>query len=119
MKVTVSSGEYDVISSGCVVADSWESDIQFHIQLEDSLTIEIVLHFEYLENKEREFSVESTENSLIFKCVNFSDTVGTSQPIELGVFFGKTIFFGFRNYEEKHVMRKIEYAFYTNKQEKK
>lgn len=119
MNVTISSGKYNVISSGCVVADSWESDIYFHVQINTSLTLEIVLHFEEIEGKGRDFTVEAKEKALYFKCINFSDTVGTASPLELGEFLGTTLFFYFRNYEEKGVMRKIDYAFYTYEQEKK
>ncbi len=119
MNVTVSSGKYDVISSGCVIADAWESDIQFHIHLNALTILEVELRFEYEEGKDRNFTVESTGKSLLFRCVNFSDTVGTSHPLEIGEFLGKKIFLSFRNYEEKNVMRKIDYAFYTYKQETK
>ena len=33
MEVKVSSGKYNVISSGLVLADAWDSDIEFHVQI--------------------------------------------------------------------------------------
>lgn len=115
MNVTVSSGKFDVISSGLVIADNWESDIEFHININKLIKLHVKLRFIEEEGAERDFRIESEEAALVFKCVNFGDTVGTSYPLEIASFSGKKIYFNFRNYEEKKVMRKIEYTFYTDK----
>lgn len=115
MKITVSSGKYDVIENGSVIADAWESDIEFHLYVNPLGYITLILHFEEQKDSERKIEFEAKENKIKFTCINFEDTVGTSRPLELGVISGKKVYFNFRNYEEKKVMRKIEYTFYEEK----
>lgn len=115
MEVKVSSGKYNVISSGLVLADAWDSDIEFHVQIIKGTILNIKLKFEEKEGRNRDLEIESEKNALVFKCINFSDSSGTAFPIEIGTFIGKRLFFNFRNYGEKNVMRKVEYTFLTEK----
>lgn len=115
MNITVSSGKYDVIQSGLVIADSWNSDIEFHLQLSKITVLNVTLRFVEQEGADKNFEVLAESNALVFKCTNFMDSTGTSYPIELATIKGKKVFLNFRNYGEKNVMRKIEYAFYSEK----
>lgn len=112
MKINILSGSYKIIKSGSIIADEWASDIKFQLCPNAIISMTICLHFEEREGHERSLNVQSNTNTITFVCVNFGDTVGTSHPIEIGKISGKRIYFNFRNYEEKRVMRKIEYTFY-------
>lgn len=115
MEVSASSGKYSVISSGLVLADDWDSDIGFHVQITKEMVLNIKLKFEEKEGAGRDLEIEAGKDELIFKCINFSDSSGTAFPIEIGTFLGEKLFFNFRNYGEKNVMRKVEYTFFTEK----
>ena len=94
MKINILSGSYKVIKSGSIIADEWASDIKFQLCPNAIISMTICLHFEEREGHERSLNVQSNTN------------------IEIGKISGKRIYFNFRNYEEKRVMRKIEYTFY-------
>lgn len=115
VQVSVSSGKYDVVSSGMIIADSWDSDIEFHLKVMKLLPLNVKLKFEENPEFEKIFKVESEENAIVFRCINFKDSTGTAYPIELATVKGKKILFYFRNYGEKNVIRKIEYTFYVEK----
>lgn len=115
MKISVSSGKYDVIGSGLVIADSWNSNIEFHLHISNLLIFNIILVFLEKEKEKRKLEIETGNNTVTFNCINFEDTSGTAYPLEIATVKGKKIFLSFRNYGEKDIMRKIEYTFFVEK----
>ena len=114
MKITASSGNYQKIDSGLIIADKWDSDIIFHITDEKDFNYDVILKFKEDESGKQEFSrtIEKSKNTTIFECVNFRDTTGTKRPIQVVALEEKKVYITFRNYGEKNVMRKVEYTFY-------
>ena len=115
MTISISSGKYDVIENGIVIADSWNSEIEFHVDANAILKFDIILKFIETSDGKQNFTKEVKDNKITFECVNFGNSTGTAYPLEIATIVGKKMYLNFRNYGEKDVMRKIEYTFYIER----
>lgn len=115
--ITVYSSGHQVLGSGSVITYSNTSDISFIIEMDETFKFQLVLKFEDIAGKESKIDLapDTQKNILTMTCINFNNSlgIGTTAPIEVATFRGKTIFLHLWVYTlgEKN-LRKITYSLY-------
>ena len=121
MNINVTSGGYEVVDTGSVVAFEEESDISFHFFGDNSFQFDLKITFRTDDTGKQTINRTVQGNDIEFTCTNFNDSgTGTSVPIELATFQGKKIYIRFWSYllgdiPNQKKTRKIEYTFYAGK----
>ncbi len=121
MNIFITSGGYEIISTGSVIAFEEESDISFHFVGDESFQFDLKIIFKTDDTGHQTINRTVQGNSIEFNCINFNNAgTGTSVPIELATFQGKKIYIRFWSYllgdmPDQKKARKIEYTFYAGK----
>lgn len=116
MNITLSTGGRRVLSSGTAILNSSDSDLKFEIE-HNEFSFCIILKFINRKGNEQsmEKEVKSEDNTLILKCTNFNNALGTGtlKPLPIATVSGKEIFLHFWSYllGNKESTRKVEYTF--------
>lgn len=118
MNVSLSSGCYDIISSGTALTANYTSDFEFTVDMSQSFKFNIILKFE--SNKEEKQRVNQTvaNDTITLNCINFDNALGTglTVPVEVATFQGKKVYLNFWVYSlgEKN-LRQILYTIYSER----
>ncbi len=121
MKIRITSGEYEIIDSGIVIAAEEDKDVTFHVEAGIAFSFSLQLTFKNNDSGEQTIERNITGNQIKFDCYNFFNAgTGTSELIELATYQGQKMYIKFWSYldgdlPKKKKTRKIEYTFYLGK----
>lgn len=86
--VFISSNEKKIIKSGSVIL--WDENADFSIKIErrDVQSDFVILKFVFVTKAGVERNIENTVegSTMVLKCINFKDGVGTLKPFNIGAF---------------------------------
>lgn len=115
MNIDISTNGYRVLSSGMVILNSSDNELNFKIEASNTFSFGVKLIF--IDTKDEGSPVEKMveNNTIIFKCSNFNNVLGTGtvRPLPIATVSGKNILLHFWSYllGDKESARKIEYTF--------
>lgn len=119
MQINLSSGNYNIVSSGQVFLFG-EEDLKIDVIANENFNFSIVLNFTKDVSEETTIEIEGEGNTISLKCVNFSDLgTGSSKPINIATIQGKKLFFMFWSYfegmPEQGQARSVKYTLFLEK----
>lgn len=118
MQVGLSSGGYDIISSGQVLLFGKEEEFKIDILAENGFRFQIVLKF--MKDDTDHFRIEKkvVEHSIILDCYNFADTgTGMSRPSKVARIGERDVYFMFWSYlegAEDRAARSVKYTIFMD-----
>lgn len=114
MNFSISTNDCRVISSGIVILDDSNSDLKLKVEASDNFIFTIVLKFIESEDGNQGLEREINDTTIIFKCKNFNNALGTGtvKPLPIATVSGKKILLNFWSYLlGNSSARKVEYTF--------
>lgn len=120
MRVQLSSGNYDIISSNEVFLYKDCNELTFQIDDDDGSRSHLIMRF--LQDKTNKSRVDVEPDGdyvLILSCFNFFDrfTMGLKKPIPIGESMGKNVYliFSTKQHDREALVRSIRYTLYREK----
>lgn len=118
MQVSLSSGNYHIVSSGQTFLFGLDKDLKLIITADNHFQFSIVLKFEKDSYGERRMDTRVNGNTIILNCFNFDDMgTGLTKPLSVAKIEGKEIFFMFWSYlegAEKGKARSVKYTIFMS-----
>lgn len=118
MQVSLSSGNYHIISSGQTFLFGLDKDLRLIITADNHFQFSIVLKFEEDSSNERRIDTKINGDTIILNCFNFDDMgTGLTKPLSIAQVEGKEIFFIFWSYlegAERGKVRSVKYTIFMN-----
>ena len=115
MDFSISTNNHKVISSGMVILNDVDADLKLEVKASNDFTFTVILRFINNEDGEVGLKKDIDGNTVIFKCINFNNTLGTGtvKPLPLATVSGKDVLLNFWSYllGDKSSARKVEYTF--------
>lgn len=120
MQINLSSGNYNIISSGQVFLFGEEEHFRIDLIADDGFQFALVLKFLKDSSEEIYVKQEVEGNTIIYTCSNFQDEgAGVVEPLKIATVGGKQLFFMFWSYlegvPEKKQVRSIKYTIYSER----
>lgn len=120
MQINLSSGNYNIISSGQVFLFGEEEHFRIDVIADDGFQFAVVLKFLKDSFEEMKITQKTEKNTIVLICSNFQDNgAGSVNPFHIATVGGKQLFFMFWSYlegtPEKGQARSIKYTIYSEK----
>lgn len=120
MQVSLSSGEYKIISTGTTFLFGEDKDLTIDIAADDGFQFSVVMEFkEDGELGDSRVEGDCTENVLRLQCYNFSNSgTGSCWPTKIGMLDGKNIYLMFWSYldgDREKRARRVQYTIFHEK----
>lgn len=120
MQINLSSGNYNIISSGQVFLFGEEEHFRIDVIADDGFQFALVLEFIKDSSEEMNVTHKIEKNTIILTCSNFKDDgAGSVKPLHIATVGGKQLFFMFWSYlegtTENGQARSIKYTIYFEK----
>lgn len=117
MQVRLSSGGYEIISSGHTFLFGKERSLKIDVSADNDFEFSVVLQFQEDALAEQRIEKEMVGNTILLSCVNFLDSgTGLNAPVCIAEIDGKGLFFMFWSYlEGKEKVRSVKYTFFYEK----
>uniref|UniRef100_UPI004055E6C3 DUF6864 domain-containing function n=1 Tax=Acetatifactor sp. TaxID=1872090 RepID=UPI004055E6C3 len=120
MQINLSSGNYNIISSGQVFLFGEEEHFRIDVIADDGFQFALVLKFLIDSSEEMNVTQKIENNTIVYTCFNFQDYgSGSVYPLQIATIGGKQLFFMFWSYlegkPEKGQVRSIKYTIYSEK----
>lgn len=113
MRISLSSGNYDIIASGQAFLFSKDSDFRIDIQANREFTFSITLNFTEDESGNRDIQVKTDCNDIVLTCINFENSgAGIKEPVEVAAIDGRKLYFTFWAYLEGAASRSVKYTLF-------
>ena len=118
MQITLSSGDYDIVSSGQTFLFGLDENLRINIASEDNFEFSVVLEFQENSHGEREIKKEVKDNVITLTCTNFNASgTGLKKPINIARVNGKEVFLMFWAYlegVEDGKVRSVKYSVFVS-----
>lgn len=115
MDFNVSTNDYKVVHSGMVILDDPNSELRLGVIASENFSFNVVLKFIKNDDCNQGLDKEVDGNTIIFKCRNFNNALGTGtiKPLPIATVSGKDLSLHFWTYllGDKNSARKVEYTF--------
>ena len=120
MQINLSSGNYNIISSGQAFLFGEEEHFRIDVIADDGFQFALVMKFLKDSSEEMNVTQKIEKNTIFFTCSNFQDDgAGSVEPLKIATVGGKQIFLMFWSYlegaPEKKQARSIKYTIYSEK----
>lgn len=90
MRISLSSGNYDIVASGQAFLFSKDNDFRIAIQADSGFSFSLTLNFIENESGKRDIQVKTKENEVALTCLNFESTgAGLKEPVRLAEIDGR------------------------------
>lgn len=112
------SGNYNILDSGSIIAFDKSSNICFDLDLNESLKFTLTLNFVEKEKEKPSIASSVTNDAIVLVCTNFEDEfgVGLIDPIRLAIADDKEVYFRFWVRKiGKSGTKEVVYTFYVEK----
>ena len=116
MLISLSSGNYDIVSSGQAFLFSKDKDFRIDIQADNGFSFSLILNFIENESDKRDLQVKTNNNEIMLTCVNFESAgAGLKEPFKLAEIDGRNLYFLFWSYLEGKASRSVKYTLFAEK----
>ena len=114
MQVNLSSGDYNIVSSGQAFLFGLDKNLKISIVTDNNFEFFIVLKFRKDAYGEQKIDKKVSENKITLTCFNFDDLgTGLVKPLRIARIEGKEIFLLFWSYLEGATKGKVRSVKYT------
>ena len=115
MNLNISTSGYNVIRSGNAILYDENADLKFKITVGNGFRFNIILKFINDADKKQDLEKKiSEDNTIIFICTNFNNTLGTGtkRPLPVATIAGKEWFLHLFVYgnDDKDAPKRVEYT---------
>ncbi len=115
MNFSISTNGYKVVSSGTVMLYDANSELKLCVVASEDFSFDVILRFIKTDDGKHELAKEIRGSTITFKCMNFSNALGTGtvKPLSIATVAGKELLLHFWSYllGENNSARKVEYTF--------
>ena len=123
IEISKFSDEFAVLDCGSVITFRNNASCCFALNIDklDTINILISFHTDNSGKKDLSRSVCEADNSIVIKCTNFDNPMGTgtAEPIKILKYRSKTIFLNFWVFLLGNTtLKRVDYCFYIKKKKK-
>ena len=119
MQISLSSGGYDIVSSGQVFLFGEEKDLKLDIHAENDFDFSVVFNFSKDTSDEHRIDVEIVEKTIYLSCINFQDNgTGITIPASIATIDGKELYLLCWSYlegKDEKKARNVKYTLFLEK----
>lgn len=116
MRISLSSGKYDIVASGQAFLFSKDDNFRIEIQAENGFAFSLLLNFRENESGKQDIQAKTNDDEIVLTCLNFKSTgAGLKEPVKLAEIDGRKLYFIFWSYLDGKASRSVKYTFFAEK----
>lgn len=119
MQVSLSSGNYDIISNGQAFLFGLNKDFRINVVADNNFEFSVVMKFKKDNYGNSRIDKKLNDNTIVLTCFNFDDMgTGLTKPFSLARIEGKELFLMFWSYlegSENGAARSVKYTIFMSK----